>query len=39
LIKEFDKLDVSEGMQEEALSDIVKPINLLIDATRAAMMF
>jgi hypothetical protein len=24
---------VSEGMQEEALSDVVKPINLLIDAT------
>ena len=25
--------DVSEGLQEEALSDVKKPINLLIDAT------
>jgi hypothetical protein len=33
LIKEFDKFDVSEGLQEEALGDIAKPINLLIDAT------
>ena len=33
LIKEFDKFDVSEGMQEEVLSDVVKPINLLIDPT------
>ena len=33
LIKEFDKFDVSEGLQEETLTDVVKPINLLIDAT------
>jgi hypothetical protein len=33
LIKEFDKFDISEGLQEELLEDIVKPINLLIDTT------
>lgn len=33
LTKEFDKIDVPEGLQEEALKDIAKPINLLIDAT------
>ena len=33
LIKEFDKFDVSEGLQEGALDDITKSINLLIDAT------
>ena len=33
LIKEFDKFDVSEGLQEGALIDVIKPINLLIDAT------
>lgn len=33
MIKEFDKFDACEGLQEEALSHIVKPINLLIDAT------
>jgi hypothetical protein len=29
----IDKFDVSEGLQEKALSDVSKSINLLIDAT------
>jgi len=33
LIKEFDKFDVCEGLQDAAFDDIAKPINLLIDAT------
>ena len=33
LNKEFDKFDISEGLQDKALKDINKPINLLIDAT------
>jgi hypothetical protein len=33
LVKEFDRFDVPEGLQERDLIDIVKPINLLIDAT------
>jgi len=33
LIKEFDKFDAPEGLQEEILGDVAKPINLLIDAT------
>ena len=33
LNKEFDKLDMSEGLLEEALQDLNQPINLLIDAT------
>ena len=33
LIKEFDKFDASEGLQEDALDDSSKSINLLIDAT------
>lgn len=33
LTKEFDKFDVFEGLQEEALEDFVRPINLQIDAT------
>lgn len=32
-MKEFDKFDVSEGLQEEVLDDSIKPINLQIDAT------
>jgi hypothetical protein len=33
LIKEFDKIDISEGLQGNLLDDFVKPINLQIDAT------
>ena len=33
LTKEFDKIDVPEGLQEESWDDITKSINLLIDAT------
>ena len=33
LIKEFDKLDASEGMRDSALDDSFKATNLLIDAT------
>ena len=33
LNKEFDKFDISDGLQDKALKDINKPINLLIDAT------
>ncbi len=33
LVKEFDEFDVSEGLQEVALDDFSKSINLLIDAT------
>ncbi|NBV06212.1 MAG: hypothetical protein EBS06_03125 [Proteobacteria bacterium] len=33
LIKEFDKFDASEGLQEGALDDSSQSINLLIDAT------
>ena len=33
LIVEFDKFDVSEGLQDNILKDIFKPINLQIDAT------
>ena len=33
LVKEFDKFDVAEGLQEKDSSNIIKPINLLIDAT------
>ena len=33
LNKEFDKFDISEGLQDRSLKDINKPINLLIDAT------
>ncbi len=33
LIKELDKLDVSEGLHEVASEDFTKPINLQIDAT------
>ncbi len=33
LNKEFDKFDISEGLQNRSLKDINKPINLIIDAT------
>ena len=33
LTKEFDKFNTIEGLQENDLQDIIKPINLLIDAT------
>ena len=33
LIKEFDKFDAPEGLQDKTLTDVAKPINLLIDAT------
>ncbi len=33
MLKEFDKIDVSEGLQENGLQDVVKLINLQIDAT------
>lgn len=33
LLKEFDKIDVVEGLQEEVLEDFTRSIHLQIDAT------
>lgn len=33
VIKEFDKFDTKEGVQEDVLEDLAKPINLVVDAT------